>query len=538
MSSSNETSNFNSPEEPEGSGIKFNNLADVLPQKVWTAKANGFVDYFNKSWYEYTKQPFEELKDEGWVKVIHPEELGKILIDWKKSLDTENDFEIEHRLLKYDGSYRWHLTKAVCQMDEAETFCRWIGTSTDIHEQKIFSEELEKEVLTRTTELKDSQSFLDSILNTSLNIISCYEAVYDKDNQIIDFKILYNNIQLSSVTGLQPDEIIGKTIRETYPMLFTNGIFERLVKCVITGEPDNYETSYLYNNEEIWFSGSIVKLNNGITITSKNITEEKKSKILLDEMNQRLVQQNEILERTNTELASFSYVASHDLQEPLRKILSFTTRILAKDKESFSDQTKDYFSRITSAASRMQNLIDDLLNYSRISISDTELQVTDLNHILQEAKNYLSDIIEETNATIEAQSLPALAVVPIQIQQLFQNIIGNAVKYSKKDVAPVINVFCETIDGKEINSIEAKPKWKYYQISIIDNGIGFEQEHAHKIFELFQRLHGKSEYKGTGIGLAICKKIVQNHSGIITAKGQPNIGSVFNIYFPVEKLAD
>jgi len=525
-------------DEPEGSGIKFNNLADVLPQKVWTAKADGFVDYFNKSWYEYTKLPFEELKGEGWIKVIHSAEIGKILIDWKKSLESGNDFQIEHRLLKHDGSYRWHLTKAICQKDEIDSFCRWIGTSSDIQEQKSFSEELEKEVLARTAELNDSQSFLDSILNTTKNIISCYEAVYDNDGQIIDFKIIYNNVQLTKVTGLQTPDIIGKTLREIYPMLFTNGVFERLVKCVITGEPDNYETSYVYNNEEIWFSGSIVKLNNGVTITSKNITEEKKSKILLDEMNQKLVQQNEILERTNTELASFSYIASHDLQEPLRKILSFTTRILAKDRESFSDQTKDYFSRITSAASRMQNLIDDLLNYSRISITDTELKVTDLNHILQQAKDYLSDIIEETNATIEAQSLPALPVVPFQIQQLFQNLIGNAVKYSKKEVTPAINVTCETIDGKEIDSIEAKPKWKYYQISIIDNGIGFEQEHANKIFELFQRLHGKSEYNGTGIGLAICKKIVQNHNGIITAKGQLNIGSVFNIYFPVEKLTD
>ena len=535
MSSSNEISNSISPEDPESTGIKFNNLADVLPQKVWTAKEDGFVDYFNKSWYEYTKLPFEELKGEGWVKVIHPTELDKILIDWRKSLESGDDFQVEHRLLKYDGSYRWHLTKAVCQKDEVENFCRWIGTSTDIEEQKSFSKELEKEVVARTTELKDSKSFLDSILNTTQNIISCYEAIYDQKNKIIDFKIIYNNSFITKSTGFLPNNLIGKTLKEIYPTLFTNGIFERLVKCVTSGKPDNYETSYLQNNDEIWFSGSIVKLNNGVTITAKDITEEKKTKTQLDELNQKLVLQNEILERTNTELASFSYVASHDLQEPLRKILSFSTLILNKEKELFSDQTKDYFSRITSAASRMQTLIDDLLNYSRISTSDIEFKVTDLNKVLQQAKDYLSDIIEETNATIEAQTLPALPVVPFQIQQLFQNIIGNAVKYSKKEVKPSITVTCATVEGKEINSNEAKPKLKYYQISIIDNGIGFEQEHAQKIFELFQRLHGRSEYKGTGIGLAICKKIVQNHCGIITAKGQPDIGSTFNIYFPVNQ---
>ena len=238
---------------------------------------------------------------------------------------------------------------------------------------------------------------------------------------------------------------------------------------------------------------------------------------------------NLALENANAELASFSYVASHDLQEPLRKIQGFSKRIIDKDAEKLSDTTKDYFNRIIAAAHRMQNLIESLLSFSRTNLSDVVFEKTDLNQTLLEVQIVLNELITHKKAVIESQTLPTLNAVPVQMHQLFLNLIGNSLKYSKPDVAPQIKITAENVT---INEIEGRVKQNgaFWKIVISDNGIGFEQQYEHKIFELFQRLHGKTEYEGTGIGLALCKKIVQSHNGTITATGQPNVGSTFTFF--------
>jgi light-regulated signal transduction histidine kinase (bacteriophytochrome) len=182
----------------------------------------------------------------------------------------------------------------------------------------------------------------------------------------------------------------------------------------------------------------------------------------------------------------------------------------------------------------MQNLITALLNYSRANTAEIVLVPTDLCDIVKEVKNNLSELIEEDNITIETSELPVLNVIPIQFNQLFSNIILNAIKYKRDDVNTLIKISAEIVTADKIKTQMPFTHDKYWTIKISDNGIGFEQEFANKIFELFQRLHGRSEYEGTGIGLAICKKIVQNHHGFIEAIGEPGIGSTFNIYLPVE----
>lgn len=238
-----------------------------------------------------------------------------------------------------------------------------------------------------------------------------------------------------------------------------------------------------------------------------------------------LTAKNEELENSNAELSSFSYVASHDLKEPLRKIQLFTDRILEKESANLSTSGKEDFKRILSAVVRMQNLFDALLNFSRVNSPEKATVVTDLNYILDEVKLDLKDLIEEKSAIIESVSLPEMKIVPVQFQQLFLNIIGNALKYSKEGVAPHVKITSRRI------SVNAK-KRAGWEISFSDNGIGFEQQFEPKIFQLFQRLHGKSEYAGTGIGLAICKKIMSNHGGSIRATSQPGVGSVFTIFVP------
>lgn len=245
-----------------------------------------------------------------------------------------------------------------------------------------------------------------------------------------------------------------------------------------------------------------------------------------------MVIKNTELQNQNVELASFSYIASHDLQEPLRKIQAFTSRIQDKEIDKLSELGQDYFARIKDSAARMQNLIEALLVYSRTNTNDIALETTDLNAILRDVQSDLQEDIREHNVHIESDTLPELQVVSLQIHQLFSNILSNAIKYRKSGISPIIKITSSIVPATDIKAAGNYSKSRYWKISIADNGIGFESQHETKVFELFQRLHGKSEYAGTGIGLAICKKIMQNHQGAITADGIPGIGATFHIYLP------
>ncbi len=262
--------------------------------------------------------------------------------------------------------------------------------------------------------------------------------------------------------------------------------------------------------------------------TTHDITDEVENLLKLEERNFEL-------ERNNEELSAFNHVASHDLQEPLRKIQTFLSRLEDKEKNNLSDSGKQYVERIVSAATRMRLLIDDLLQFSRTNKSDQIFEASNLNHLLEEAKLDISEKIEAKKAIINAEVLPEGCVIPFQIQQLFTNILGNALKYAKEDVAPIIDVSYAKIKAKDDTRLDSQKADYYHRVVFKDNGIGFEQEYAEKIFELFNRLHNRESYSGTGIGLAICKKIVENHKGYIFASGMPNEGAVFSIFFPIDE---
>ena len=256
-----------------------------------------------------------------------------------------------------------------------------------------------------------------------------------------------------------------------------------------------------------------------------DITEEYLNNKILEE---RLFD----LEQSNKELLAFNHVASHDLQEPLRKIQTFISRINEKEIDGLTETGKNYFSRIRIAANRMQLLIDDLLAFSRTNKAENVFELTDLNVLLENSLQELAQSIEDKKATINTCQLPTLNVIPFQIQQLFTNLIGNALKYSKADVLPVITISSEMVEGKDIVKSSFSSNNRLNKISISDNGIGFEEQHADEIFVLFNRLHNDSEFTGTGIGLTICKKIAENHKGFITAEGIPNVGSRFTVFIP------
>jgi signal transduction histidine kinase/CHASE3 domain sensor protein len=271
----------------------------------------------------------------------------------------------------------------------------------------------------------------------------------------------------------------------------------------------------------------LTELNKGKLLIGINsdITEQQISNKALEERNREL-------ELSNKELASFNHIASHDLQEPLRKIQTFISRISEKEILNLTEPGKEYFSKIQSSVMRMRSLIDDLLQFSRATKTEKKFEPTDLNLLLENAKQELIQDIEDKKAEIHTTQLPVLNVIPFQIQQLFINLIGNSLKYGKHDVTPVITVRYEEINADEYPFLNDKIQKRYHRISITDNGLGFEQQYAEDIFLLFYRLHPKSELTGSGIGLSICKKIVENHNGFISAAGKPGIGATFSFFLP------
>lgn len=257
----------------------------------------------------------------------------------------------------------------------------------------------------------------------------------------------------------------------------------------------------------------------------KDITQYQLSSNALEEKNHELQQ---IIK----ELESFNHVASHDLQEPMRKILTFISRIFEKEALTLSETGKGYFAKIQASANFMRTLIDDLLLFSRTNKTEKVFKKTDFNLLLESVRQDLAQDIEEKNAVIQSVQLPVIDVISFQIHQLFTNLIGNSLKYSKPGISPVINIECEKILAKDYPILKTSTEKKYFKISVEDNGLGFDQEHAESIFILFKRLHNNKEYHGTGIGLSICKKIVENHNGLILAQGKPDIGSIFTFFLP------
>ncbi|SHM21084.1 sensor histidine kinase [Flavobacterium xinjiangense] len=274
--------------------------------------------------------------------------------------------------------------------------------------------------------------------------------------------------------------------------------------------------------------GSFTKDGNGDLIkigVNYDITNQYKKTLELEENNKEL-------KYINTELESFNNIVSHDLQEPLRKIQMFISRLEEKEFDVLSQQGRDYFSKVRVAANRMQTLLIDLVNYSRTVKGDKVFVETDLNKMITETLIDLSINVEEKNAVIQIGKLPTIKAIPFQIKQLFINLVSNSLNYSQETQIPKISITSEIITEEEASEYKIINKEDYYKIVVADNGIGFKQEYAEKIFLLFKRLETDPKYSGTGLGLAICSRIVDNHNGFIWAKSQPNEGAKFSIFLP------
>ncbi|MEO5890137.1 MAG: ATP-binding protein [Ferruginibacter sp.] len=347
--------------------------------------------------------------------------------------------------------------------------------------------------------------------------------------------VVYTNPYFLNLLKLPYDKVIGATIFDFIDPLSANE-FNRLFKDSLSGKSKG-EINLMVGDTIIPVYISLTSLQPklatvGIIIT--DFTEKKKNEQTILAYQKDLENKNLELVQSNAELASFAYIASHDLQEPLRKIQTFATRIVEKEYKNLSENGKDHFNRMQVAARRMQTLIEDLLTYSRTNTVERKFEPTDLNKLVEEIKADLKEELQEKHASIDATEMCEANIIPFQIRQLLHNLISNALKFSNPGQSPHIKIKSVIANGIKLKNDKLSNKIKYCHISVSDNGIGFEQQYSEKIFELFQRLHGRTEYNGTGIGLAIVKKIVDNHNGIITAKAEIDKGATFDIYIPAD----
>jgi signal transduction histidine kinase len=371
---------------------------------------------------------------------------------------------------------------------------------------------------------KRLEGFLESILDTSRAGIISYKAIREK-NKISDFKIEFANPAIEELFDVKREEIIGKRLLSVSPYAKDQGLLTTYIKVVETGEKQELEICYNVRNENEYFLVFLAKLEDGITASFYKITELKRYQNELQATIKTLAESNRQLEQ-------FAYVASHDLQEPLRKIMVFGSHLSTLYKDKLDDKAVGLVSKMNQAAERMSKLIYDILNFSSLKKEPVYAPV-DLNVVLDAVLEDLELKIRQSNAIIKKETLPVIEAIPLQMNQPFHNLISNSLKFAKQNEIPVIEIKCRAVSKEELTSHpELNLSAQYSVITFMDNGIGFNMQYAEQVFGMFKRLNDKAEYPGSGIGLALCRKVVENHNGIITAKAETGRGASFKIILP------
>jgi two-component system sensor kinase FixL len=378
---------------------------------------------------------------------------------------------------------------------------------------------LELHVQNRTLEIQKLQQRYESMLN------SAGEGIYGLDLQ---GRINFVNPATAAITGWRPEEMIGRWEGEVFRHDTSN-----LTRVTDSTDRSRTDCELFYRRDGSTFPveytcAPITECNReiGTVVVFKDITERKRAE---DTLSRKAAE----LARSNAELEQFAYVASHDLQEPLRKIQAFGDRLKAKVDAVGLQDGRDYLDRMQGAAARMSTLISDLLTFSRVISASQPFVSVDLNTV---AKGVLSDLevrIEQTKAKVEVGSLPAIEADPMQMRQLLQNLIGNALKFQPPDAQPHIQITAQILKNPFAGSPEEDPYAEQCELTVQDNGIGFDEKYSEKIFAVFQRLHGRTEFEGTGVGLAVCRRITDRHGGTIRAQSKAGEGAKFIVTVPV-----
>lgn len=380
---------------------------------------------------------------------------------------------------------------------------------------------------------QEQANLLDGIINSSLNALVVHRAIRNEQGIIIDFQIT-----LANKVGQEWLQM-SAAVLYAYPMSinvpgFTQGaIFHHYQQVIETGEPYHFER-YIRDK---WFDFVAARFGDGVVVSATDVTS-------LRESQQQLQVINDELRRSNENLQQFAYVASHDLQEPLRKVVAFSAILGQQFGGSLGPEGTDLLHRMQSAAERMADLIRALLTYSRIASQHNPFRPVALSRLLETVIDDLDVAIQENEATITVGDLPVLSGDRVQLQQLFQNLLTNALKFRRSDpvsgelVKPVVSVSGRELAGQalpeSVRRLAVGNRLMFCEISVADNGVGFDEKYLDRIFQMFQRLHSRANYAGTGVGLAICQRVAEHHGGAITAVSEPGQGATFRVYLPIQ----
>ncbi|WP_416233467.1 ATP-binding protein [Anabaena sp. UHCC 0451] len=522
---------------------------DLLTNQVWWNQSV-------QSLFGYTAEQIN-LDAAWWRERIHPDDRQRITADIRSVIDSGQQFwSSEYRFLRSDGNYAYIFDRAYVVHDPTNKPVRMIGVMMDMTERKRAEAELQRQNLRSqlfaNITLKIRQSLqIEEILQTSVtevqkllqadrvlilqlhsngSFLAVKEAVIPGLPIILGQKITnhcfneeyiqkYSQGRISAVSDIEKAQIQACHIEFlqqfavkanlVVPIFRQNQLWGLLIahQCLHPRQWTNWEIGLLRQ-----LADQI-----GIALAQSLILEQE-------------TKQRQELTRSNEELQQFAFIASHDLQEPLRKIKTFGERLQITCGDSLSEQGLDYLQRMQNATLRMQTLIEGLLTLSRITTRGKPFVTVNLAQIAQEVLSDLEVRIQQTGGKIEVGELPIITADPLQMRQLLQNLIGNALKFHHQNQPPIIKIYSQVLNNHLDDLSVSNPG---YQIIIEDNGIGFAEKYLDRIFHVFQRLHSRSEYEGTGIGLAICRKIIERHHGNITAQSQPGQGAKFIITLPI-----